>query len=205
MVRIVSGLAACVAVLALLGCGGPSRQLPPATADARVEAPTYVIGPLDTISVFVWRNPEISTSATVRPDGRVTLPLVEEMPAAGKTPAELARDIEQALSEFILDPFVSVTVDGFVGPFDQQIRIVGEAASPQAIPYRANMTVLDVMIAVGGLTEFAAGNQTTLVRVIDGEQTQFRVRLNDLLQDGDITANVLVQPGDVIIVPETWF
>lgn len=205
MVRVKRCLAICFGLVILAGCGGPREQLPPATADARVEAPTYVIGPLDTISVFVWRNPEISTTATVRPDGRVTLPLVEEMPASGKTAAELARDIEQALSEYILDPFVSVTVGGFVGPFEQQIRIVGEAAQPQAIPYRANMTILDVMIAVGGLTEFAAGNQTTLVRVVDGDQQQFRVRLNDLLQDGDISANVLVQPGDVIIVPETWF
>ena len=164
-----------------------------------------MIGPLDTIDVFVWQNPEISTTATIRPDGRVTLPLVEELDAAGKTADVLAREIEDRLSRFILDPFVTVTVAGFVGPFDRQIRIVGEATQPQGIPFRDNMTILDVMITAGGLTDFAAGNRTTLVRRIDGEQRQYRVRLDDLLRDGDISANVDVMPGDVIIVPETFF
>ena len=168
-------------------------------------ADPYVIGPLDTIDVFVWQNPEISTIATIRPDGRVTLPLVEELDAAGKTADVLAREIEDRLSRFILDPFVTVTVGTFVGPFDRQIRIVGEATEPQGIPFRDNMTILDVMIAAGGLTEFAAGNRTTLVRRIDGEQRQYRVRLDDLLRNGDISANVDVMPGDVIIVPETFF
>jgi polysaccharide export outer membrane protein len=195
-----------LAVAVIAGCGrGPSEELPSAGLDATSVAPTYVIGPLDTVSVFVWRNPDISTTATVRPDGRVTIPLVEELQAAGKTSTELARDIEGELEQFILDPIVSVTVGDFVGPFDQQVRIVGEAAEPQAIPFRANMTVLDVMIAVGGLTEFAAGNSTTLVRLVDGQQQEFRVRLDDLLQDGDFSANVQVLPGDVIIVPESFF
>lgn len=189
----------------LIGCSGPNSELPPADPAMRAQAETYVIGPLDTLDVFVWRNPDISTSVIVRPDGRVTLPLVEDLDAAGQTPTALAREIETRLSRFILDPFVTVRVSDFVGPFDRQIRIVGEAALPQAIPFRDNMTVLDVMIAAGGLTDFAAGNRTTLVRRIDGERREFRVRLDDLLRDGDITANVAVLPGDVIIVPETFF
>ena len=129
------------------------------------DVPTYIIGPLDNIEIFVWGSPELSSSAVVRPDGRVTLPLAEEMEAAGKTPVKLARDVEKVLGAFVVDPIVMVSVSGFVGPFDQQIRIIGEASDPQAISYRANMTVLDVMIAVRGLTEFADGNRTQLVRV----------------------------------------
>jgi polysaccharide biosynthesis/export protein len=189
---------------ALGGCGD-YEDLPAATPESVGETPEYIIGPLDGLSVFVWRNPELSSGAIVRPDGRVTLPLVEDLQAAGRTPQQLAREIEEALGEYILDPIVTVSVGSFVGPFDQQIRIVGEASQPMAIPYRAEMTVLDVMIAVGGLTEFADGNRTALVRAIDGEQTKYRVRLDDLLQDGDITANVAVLPGDVIIIPESWF
>jgi len=191
-------------LLALGGCA-TYEDLPPATPGEVTEVPEYIIGPLDGLSVFVWRNPELSSGAIVRPDGRVTLPLVEDLQAAGKTPQQLARDIEEALGEYILDPIVTVSVGSFVGPFDQQIRIVGEASRPQAIPYRAQMTVLDVMIAVGGLTEFADGNRTTLVREVDGKQMKYRVRLDDLLQEGDITANVAVMPGDVIIIPESWF
>ena len=198
-------ICACLGLFILGGCSGPTSELPPAEPHLQAAAASYVIGPLDSIDVFVWQNPEISTTATIRPDGRVTLPLVEELDAAGKTADVLAREIEDRLSRFILDPFVTVTVSGFVGPFDRQIRIVGEATQPQGIPFRDNMTILDVMIAAGGLTDFAAGNRTTLVRRIDGEQRQYRIRLDDLLRDGDISANVDVQPGDVIIVPETFF
>lgn len=198
-------ISVCFGLLIVAGCSGPTAQLPPVETQTRAEAAAYVIGPLDTLDVFVWRNPEISTTAVVRPDGRVTLPLVEDLDAAGKTPNDLAREIEGTLSRFILDPFVTVTVSNFVGPFDRQIRIVGEAAEPQAIPFRDNMTVLDVMISVGGLTEFAAGNRTTLIRDVEGERQEYRLRLDDLLRDGDISANVAVMPGDVIIVPETFF
>ena len=191
-------------IVLLAGCESP-EQLPTADLDARSTAPTYVIGALDSVTVFVWRNPDISTTTVVRPDGRLSIPLVEELMAAGKTPERLARDIEERLSEFVLDPFVTVSVDGFVGPFEEQIRVVGEASQPQAIPFRSDMTVLDVMIQVGGLTEFADGNRTTLVRLEEGQQREYRVRLDDLLQDGDITANVQVFPGDVIIIPESWF
>ena len=196
-----------VGVFLLMACEtGPT--LPPAPAVgplATEDVPLYVIGPLDGINVFVWGSPELSAGATVRPDGRVTLPLIEDMPAADKTPAQLAEDIEKALGTFLVDPIVTVSVSGFVGPFDQQIRIVGEASDPQAIPYRANMTVLDVMIAVRGLTEFADGNRTQLVRVEDGTLLAYTVRLDDLLRDGDISANVSMMPGDVIIIPESWF
>jgi polysaccharide export outer membrane protein len=194
-----------LAVSLLFGCEGPSETLSSAGIGPAPVAPTYIIGPLDSVNVFVWRNPELSAGATVRPDGVVTLPLVEEMVAAGKTPVQLARDIEQALSTYVVDPIVSVSVGGFNGPFDQQVRIVGEATTPQAIPFRSEMTVLDVMIAVGGVTEFAAANRTALVRTEDGTQKTYRVRVDDLLQDGDISANVYVAPGDILIIPESFF
>jgi polysaccharide export outer membrane protein len=204
-----AGTMAVLTLAFLQACSGGSEQTlpsaPAATLQQTEDVPIYVIGPLDTLEVFVWGNPELSSGATVRPDGRVTLPIVEDMPAAGKTPAALAREIETELGKFVVDPIVTVSVTGFVGPFAQQVRIVGEASEPQAIPYRANMTILDVMIAVSGLTEFADGNRTQLVRVEDNEQVAYNVRLDDLLRDGDISANVSVFPGDVIIIPESWF
>ncbi len=169
------------------------------------EAPFYLIGPGDSLSIFVWRNPDLSTSVPVRPDGRITIPLVEDLPASGKTPSQLARDIERELAKYVKDPMVTVMVTGFVGPYSQQVRVVGEAARPQALPYRANMTVLDVMIAVGGLTEFAAGNRARLVRTVEGRQEVIELRLDDLLKDGDISANVAMMPGDTLIIPESWF
>jgi polysaccharide export outer membrane protein len=194
----------CLGVLALAACAA-RPELPPATSDTAAVAPDYIIGPLDSVSVFVWGNPELTTSTTIRPDGKVTLPLVEDLPAAGKTSFQLARDIERELKDYVLDPIVTVTVGNYVGDFSQQIRVVGAAAQPQAIPYRANMTILDVMIAVGGLSEFAAGDRTTLIRRVGGEEKSYRVRLANLLKDGDVTANVRMQPGDVIIIPESWF
>jgi len=165
----------------------------------------YRIGSDDDLQIFVWRNPELSTSVPVRPDGRITIPLIEDLPATGKTPTELARDIERKLATYIQDPIVTVMVRGFVGPFQDRVRIVGEAARPQALPYRSTMTLLDVMIAVGGITEFAAGNRATVTRVVDGQQKTFRVYLDDLLRDGDMSANVKILPGDVVVVPEAWF
>lgn len=165
----------------------------------------YIIGPGDNVNIFVWRNPEVSNSVPVRPDGKITTPLVEDLQASGKTPTELAREIEKVLATYIKDPSVTVIVTGFVGPYDQQIRVVGEAAEPQALPYKERMTLLDVMITVGGLTEFAAGNRTTLVRRVNGEQQEYQLRVDDLIQDGDITANAYMMPGDILIVPESWF
>jgi polysaccharide export outer membrane protein len=187
----------------LAGCAGTGSYPP---APATVDAPDlrYKIGPLDTLNVVVWRNPELSMVLTVRPDGRISTPLVEDTLAAGRTPAELARDIERSLGKFIRDPVVTVVVTGFQGVFSEQIRIVGEAARPQAVPYRQNMTILDVMIQVGGLTDFADGNSAVLVRGSEAGK-QFHVRLKDLLKRGDISANVAVKPGDIIIVPQSWF
>ncbi len=176
-----------------------------ATAQEGEGAPYYLIGPGDSLSIFVWRNPDLSMSVPVRPDGRITMPLVEDLQASGKTPSQLARDIERVLAKYVKDPLVTVIVTGFVGPYSQQVRVVGEATQPQALPYREHMTVLDVMIAVGGLTEFAAGNRARLIRVVDGKQQVIRLRLDDLLKDGDITANVPLLPGDTLIIPESWF
>ena len=165
----------------------------------------YIIGPGDNLNIFVWRNPELSQSVPVRPDGKISVPLVEDLPAAGKTATQLAREVETTLSKYIRDPLVTVIVSNFEGVYETQVRVVGQATAPRALPYRDNMTLLDVMIAVGGLTEFAAGNRSKLVRRVDGETLEATVRLQDLIQEGDITANIPVAPGDVIIIPEAWF
>jgi polysaccharide export outer membrane protein len=181
---------------------------PPAIGqeDTKVgEGPNYRIGPGDVIEIFVWRNPELTISLPVRPDGKISTPLVEDMQAANKTPSQLARDIETALATYVKSPVVTVMVTGFAGPFADQVRVVGEATSPQALPYRENMSILDVMIAVGGLTEYADGNRARIIRVVDGQERQFRVRLHDLVKRGDISANVQMLPGDILIIPETVF
>ncbi len=202
-----------IGVMATLvsGCsgGGGRPELPPAGAIAGRETPSeeYIIGPMDQLSVFVWRNPELSAKVQVRPDGRITTPLISDMPAVGKTPAMLADDLKFALSEYIKDPIVSVIVENFSGTYSQQVRVVGATEKPASIPYRANMTVLDAMIAVGGLSEFAAGNRARLVRYDrqTGKQREYKVRLGDLLKNGDISANVKLEPGDVIIIPTSMF
>ena len=189
--------------LSLVACS--TREQAPTSVDMPEVTPMYQIGAGDSLTIFVWRNAELTTTVTVRPDGRVSVPLIEDLYAEGKTPTELSREIEKQLAEFVQDPLVTVTVGGFVGTFPQQVRIVGEAAQPRAIPYRANMTLLDVVIEAGGLTEFADGNNTTLVRTVDGQPKEYRVYLDDLLEDGDISANLPLLPGDVLIVPETFF
>jgi len=186
-----------------------SGYLPPAPVtapkDVAMVDPSYVIGPTDQLTIFIWRQPELSSNAIVRPDGKISVPLIDDLQAAGKTPTDLAKGITERLAEFIQNPKVSVIVTNFVGPYDQQIRVVGEAAKPQAIPFRRNMTVLDVMIQVGGLTEFAAGNRAVLVRHDNGKNDNFRLRLNDLVKSGDVRANAYVMPGDVIIIPQSYF
>lgn len=195
----------------LSGCAPqPSTaHLAPATFTALQETPgeDYVIGPLDTLQIFVWRNPDLSVRTQVRPDGRITTPLITDLPAVGKTPSMLAQDMKLALSEYIRDPLVSVTVEGFAGTFGQQVRIVGSAARPAAIPYRANLTLLDAMIAVGGMSEFAAGNRARLIRLdrTTGQQREYRLKLSRLLKHGDTRANVRLEPGDVILIPESSF
>jgi polysaccharide biosynthesis/export protein len=193
-----------LAVATLCACASP----PPIPTQKQGEgelAPQYKLGPGDQINVFVFNHPELSGEFTIRPDGMISTPLVEDIAATGKTSSELARDIEKALAEYVRSPTVNVIVRSFVGSFADQIRVVGQAVQPQVVPYRANMTLLDVMIQVGGLREFAAGNRAQLVRRVDGKEVSTRVRLDDLLNGGDLKANVAMQPGDVIIVPESRF
>lgn len=186
-----------------------SLTLPPATLHpsktVNVSSYKYLIGAGDVLNIFVWRNPEVSGSFVVRPDGMITTSLVEDISASGKTPTELARSIEKILSTYLRDPVVTVTVSNFVGPFSQQIRVIGEAAKPQSINYTQNMTLLDVMIRVGGLTEFADGNGAVLVRIENGKQKQYDIHIEDLIKEGEISANVDMLPGDIIIIPEAWF
>ena len=199
-----------LATLSLTACAGSGPELPAATyADAQAApADEYIIGPLDQITIHVWRNPELSAEdIQVRPDGRITIPLVRDMPAVGKTATELQDDIRDVLVQYIEQPIVSVIVNEFNSTFDQQIRVVGSTEQPASLPYRANMTVLDAMIAVGGLGEFASGNRAKLLRIDrgTGNQKEYRLRLADLIKRGDSTANVMLRPGDTIIIPESRF
>lgn len=187
----------------LVGCGALT-QYPPAPQVADTPDHRYQIGPLDSLNIVVWRNPELSSVVSVRPDGRISTPLVEDLIAAGRNPADLAREIESVLAKYVRDPVVTVVVSNFQGGLADQIRIVGEATRPQAVPFRQNMTLLDVMIQAGGLTEFADGNAAVLVRGSEGGK-QYSIRLKDLIKRGDISANVAIKPGDVIIVPQSWF
>lgn len=199
-----------VALVSLIsGCAGrypalaSSAGVPPSTEQP--SSYNYLIGPGDNLQIFVWRNPEVSTSVVVRPDGMITTPLVEDLQVSGKTPTQVGREIEKSLGRFIKDPMVTVMVNGFVGPYSEQVRVVGEAAKPQALPYRQHMTLLDVMISVGGLTPYASGNHASIVRMVDGRQRQYSVHIDDLIRDGDISANVDMLPGDTLIIPEAWF
>ncbi len=191
-------------VLSLVGCSN-TPTYPPAPAQTSAFDWNYLVGPGDSVSVFVWRNPEVSGNFPVRPDGKMTMNLVEDLPASGKTPTQLARDIEKALAKYIQEPIVTVIVGGGVGPFDQQLRVLGEATKPQALNYREKMSLIDLMISVGGLTDFAAGNKAYILRTQDGKQSQLGVRLEDLLRGGDIRANVEMRPGDVLVIPESLF
>ena len=205
---VLSVLRFCVAGLvaaAMAGCsllGGAVH--PPAPISAAVNDYTYVIGAGDSLNIIIWRNPELSMSVPVRPDGKVSAPLVEELPVQGKTPVEVAREVEKRLAVYVRDPVVTVLVTGFVGPYSEQIRVVGEAARPQALPYRVKMSMLDVMIAVGGLTDFADGNRATILRTSEGNK-QYTVRLRDLIKRGDVSANVDMRPGDILIIPQSFF
>ena len=197
----VAGLVA----LALTGCsllGG--RTHPPAPVNAAVNDYTYIIGAGDSLNIIIWRNPELSMSVPVRPDGKVSAPLVEELQVQGKTPVEVAREVEKRLAVYVRDPVVTVLVTGFVGPYSEQIRVVGEAARPQFLPYKLKMSLLDVMIAVGGLTDFADGNRATILRTGE-DNKQYTVRLRDLIKRGDVSANVDMRPGDILIIPQSFF
>jgi len=204
-------LALSAGALTLGGCAAdrPGQALPPAAFVQPREGPgeQYVIGPMDQLTIFVWRNPELGAKVQVRPDGRITTPLIADLPAVGKTPAQLAEDIKDALAKYISDPLVSVIVDNFTGTYSQQVRVVGATEKPASLPYRANMTLLDAMIAVGGLSEYAAGNRARLIRYdpATGKQLEYQLKIANLLKRGDASANVRLQPGDVIIIPESMF
>jgi polysaccharide export outer membrane protein len=195
---------AAVFVLIVTGCGG-APPLPPAPPASSLPSAEYRIGPGDALNIFVWRNPELTLTVPVRPDGRLSIPLVEDVVAIGKSPTTLAREFEERLSKYVKEPLVTVIVESFVGPIPEQIRVIGEAAQPRALPYRADMTLLDVMIAVGGLTKYAAGNDSVIVRTAQGEQNTYSVHLNSLIRDGDIESNVALRPGDILIIPQRLF
>ena len=194
-----------VLALVLAACGTTNGAMSAQKQAGSLKSEPYLIGSGDVLNVFVWGNEDLTSEVTVRPDGKISTPLVEDVVASGKTPVQLAREMEQQLAQYIKNPVVTVMVRQFVGSYRQQIRIVGEAAQPRSIPYSENITLLDVMIAVGGLTEFASGNNASIVRTSNGEQQQFNVRLDDLVKEGDISANVKMQPGDILIIPESWF
>lgn len=197
--------AAASVVLAVTGCSSnPNVNLSPEQQAATPDY-EYLIGPGDTMEVFVWGNPDLSTNVVVKPDGKITTRLVENIEASGKTASQLARDIEKAYGQYVKSAVVSVIVNNFVGVPFQQVRVVGEAQQPLKVPYRKHMTALDAMIEVGGLTDFASGNRTVLIRNFEGKREVLELRLDDLLKDGDISANVPMYPGDIIIIPESWF
>ena len=198
--RLVGALA-----IALVGVGCSSTgNLRPAPAVAGAGDYSYVVGAGDTLNIIVWRNPELSLVVPVRPDGKISAPLVDELVAQGKTSTTIARDIEKKLSTYVRDPVVTVIVTSFVGPYSEQIRVVGEAARPQFLPFKQKMTLLDVMIAVGGLTDFADGNGATILRTSEGNK-QYGVRLKDLMRRGDVSANVEMRPGDSLVIPQSFF
>jgi polysaccharide export outer membrane protein len=190
-----------VVAMVVASCATP---YPPAPRQAPTSDYEYLIGSLDTVNIIVWRSPELSLSVPVRPDGKVSAPLIDDVQAQGKTPTALAKDLEKALSKYIRDPVVSVVVTTFVGPPSDQIRVIGEATKPQVLAFRKDMTLLDVMIAVGGLTDFADGNKASIFRASEGGKS-YSVRLQDLVRRGDVTANVDMRPGDILIIPQSWF
>jgi polysaccharide export outer membrane protein len=202
-----------LAVTAMTGCSStptyppaPVQAPPPVPVQTRISGWNYLLGPGDSVSVFVWRNPEVSGSFPIRPDGKMTMNLIEDLPASGKTPTQLARDIEKALSKYIQEPIATVIVGGGIGPYNQQVRVLGQATTPKALGYREGMSLVDVMIDVGGLTDYADGNKAYISRIAeDGERIQLGVRVEDLIRNGDSTANVEIRPGDVLVIPESFF
>ena len=201
--RLLAAALAALAALTLAACSGGTYSPP---VPRSVAESSYVIGPGDSLSVFVYQSPQLSLpDVSVRPDGRVSLPLIPDIVAAGKTPTQFASDIEARLKKYVNEPNVSVIMRGFVGPSDRQVRVIGEATDPAAIPYREGMSLLDVMIATKGLTRYAAGNRAVIVRKVNGGQQTIHVHLSDLIKDGDVEQNVPMAPGDTLIIPETYF
>jgi len=199
-----TGLLALALAVPLGGCSS-TKTFPPLEDSANAVETAYLIGPGDTLQIDVWGNPELSVTVPVRPDGKMSSPLVQDLWASDKTATQLARDIEKVLAKYVRNPVVTVIITNFGGVYRQQIRVIGEATTPQALPYRENMTLLDVMIAVGGITDFAAGNKASVVRRSGGKSQQFGVRLKDLVKGGDLSANVAMRPGDILIIPQSFF
>lgn len=205
LTRRVGRLLPAFVLLVLAACGGPVD--PPAAlraplADAEA---AYRIGPLDTLDVFVYGAPDLSVKVPVRPDGRISIPLVPDIPAVGKTPSELGKEIAARLAKYVNDPNVTVIVDSFNGPLNRSIRVIGQAVVPQTIPYTDGMTLLDVMVAVKGLTPFAAGNSAKIMRDVHGKEEAIPVKIGSLLNNGNMSQNVAMHPGDVVVIPESWF
>lgn len=197
---------ACVALCALLpaAVSAADAGVPADAPPAQTSRDDYIIGPGDTLQIFVWRNPELSVNVPVRPDGKISTPLVEDMVAVGKSPSQLARDIEMVLAEFVRTPQVNVIVNNAVSTFSQ-VKVVGQVKQPQALPFRQGLRVLDIVLATGGLTDFAAPNRARIVRQVDGKTVETRVKLGDLLNKGDLGQNLELKPGDVLIVPQSLF
>jgi len=191
----------------LLACGAVSAPATLLKADivGGEQRSDYVIGAGDELQVFVWGNPELSVAVPVKPDGTITTPLVEDVVASGKTSTQLARDVEVRLQQYVKSPVVTVTVTQFIGRYSEQIRVIGAATKPVALPYRQNMTLLDVLIAVGGISEFASGNRSSIVRENETGVEKIRVRLDDMLNGGDMSQNMIMQPGDILVIPESLF
>jgi len=214
--RSLSLIVALLACAMLAACGTPGGKATATAATgtgaapkalANTNADEYVIGPGDSLSIFVYHNPDLSEpGVAVRPDGRISTPLINDIVAAGKTPTQLGKELEEKLKKYVQDPLVTVIVRGFVGPANRQVKVIGEASNPEAIPYSNGMTLLDVMIATKGLTKYAAGNRAVIIRrQADGKQETIHVHLNDLIKDGDISQNIAMQPGDTLIIPQSWF
>jgi len=188
-----------------VGCAGNSYPpVPESQRNVEVDY-DYILGPGDSVTIFVWGNEELTSSGRVRPDGKLTTHLVEDLQASGKTSTQLARDIEAAYSEYVRQPVVSVIVSGFSGVPEQTVRVLGEATNPKRVPYKKHMTMLDLMIAVNGLTPYADGNGSVLVRMVDGKRKTYSLRLDDLVKEGDISADMALMPGDILIIAESWF
>lgn len=192
-------------MLSLAACSGTLPPPDPALSASASPTGEYLIGPGDTLDVFVWGQPDLSVTVPVRPDGRLSTPLIDDLVAVGKTPTQLAAEMEVVLSEYIRSPEVNVIVQDFVGTFGSQVRVLGQVVEPGTVPFRERMTLLDVVMEVGGLTEFAAGNRARLVRVVDGSNEEFRVRVDDLVNKGRVEENIAMQPGDIVIIPEAIF
>ncbi len=193
-------------VILLVGCSTPQySELPANTAAENNGKYDYIIGTGDTLNIYLWGYDDLQDKLPVRPDGQITTKLVEDLQAAGKTPSQLARDIERAYAEFVNNPVATVSVDGFTGDRGQQVKIIGSSSEPKSLPYTQGMTLLDLLIEAGGMSDFASGNRAILTRSVGSERKHFSLRIDDLIRKGDISANVELRPGDVVLIPESWF